>query len=145
MQQWQRGQGIVEFALVLPLFCLLVFGIVFAGMMFADYMTLANIARSSARAAAKADAAAFANRYKLIRDDYQNQSLPLGFFTWDPKDEKYFKIEYDRTHSNVIVKMYAPINTVGSTVANVVNYLTSNKNDPINLQVTYTMYSENKH
>lgn len=143
--KFQRGQAIVEFALLLPLFFILLFGIFYAGMIFADYMTLANIARSSAREASITDTAGYANGYQQIRDKYQNQSLPLDFFVWNPKEEKYYKIEYDKKNSNVIVTMNAPINTNGSTIANVVNSLTSNKNEPINLQVTYTMYSENKH
>ena len=47
-----KGQSVVEFALVLPLFLLIMFGIIYTGMMFHDYTTVSNIARSSAREAA---------------------------------------------------------------------------------------------
>lgn len=47
-----KGQSTVEFALVLPLFLLIMFGIIYTGMMFHDYTTLSNIARSIAREAA---------------------------------------------------------------------------------------------
>ena len=47
-----KGQVIVEFALVLPLFLLLLFGIVYSGLLFYDYSSLSNIARTSAREAA---------------------------------------------------------------------------------------------
>ncbi len=47
----QRGQAVVEFALVLPFFLMLCFGIIFGGLLFSDYMTLSNLARESARAA----------------------------------------------------------------------------------------------
>ena len=45
----QKGQALVEFALVLPLFLFLVFAIIYSGMFFHDYSTLSNIARSAAR------------------------------------------------------------------------------------------------
>lgn len=48
----QKGQSLVEFALVLPLFLFLVFAIIYAGMLFHDYTTLTGIARSAAREAA---------------------------------------------------------------------------------------------
>lgn len=44
-----KGQVLVEFALVLPFFLLLVFGIIYSGMLFYDYSTLSNVARSVAR------------------------------------------------------------------------------------------------
>lgn len=47
----QKGQAVVEFALVLPFFLLLVLGIIFAGLLYSDYLTLSNLARESARAA----------------------------------------------------------------------------------------------
>jgi len=46
-----RGQGLVELALVLPLFLLLIFGIIDAGRLIVTYNTLANSARSAARVA----------------------------------------------------------------------------------------------
>ena len=47
----QKGQAIVEFALVLPLFLMLVFGIIYTGLLYSDYLTLSNLARESARVA----------------------------------------------------------------------------------------------
>lgn len=45
----QRGQVIVEFALILPLFLLMIFGLIYSGMLFHDYSTLSNVARSATR------------------------------------------------------------------------------------------------
>ena len=45
----QRGQIIVEFALILPLFLLMIFGLIYSGMLFHDYSTLSNVARSATR------------------------------------------------------------------------------------------------
>ena len=50
-----KGQSVVEFALVLPLFLFILFGIIYSGMMFHDYSALSNIARASAREAAVSD------------------------------------------------------------------------------------------
>ena len=45
------GQGLVEFALVLPVFLLILFGIIDAGRLIVTYNALANSARSGARVA----------------------------------------------------------------------------------------------
>ena len=45
----EKGQVLVEFALALPMFLMLVFGIMYSGMLFYDYSTLSNTARSAAR------------------------------------------------------------------------------------------------
>ena len=50
-----KGQSVVEFALVLPLFLFILFGIIYSVMMFHDYAALSNIARASAREAAVSD------------------------------------------------------------------------------------------
>ena len=64
-----KGQVIVEFALILPLFLLIMYGIIYSGMLFYDYSTLSNIARASAREAAISDSAnyeAIENRYEEL-------------------------------------------------------------------------------
>jgi Flp pilus assembly protein TadG len=50
----QRGQALVEFALVLPLFLLLLLGIVQFGTVFRDYIALTDATRVGARQAAVA-------------------------------------------------------------------------------------------
>ena len=47
----RRGQALVEFALVLPLLLVLIFGIVDAGRLIYTYNTVANSARNAARVA----------------------------------------------------------------------------------------------
>lgn len=47
----QRGQDIVEFALLIPFFFIFIFGIMYCGFLFGDYITLSNMARSAAREA----------------------------------------------------------------------------------------------
>lgn len=48
----QKGQDIVEFALLLPIFLLILCGIIYCGFMFGDYQTVQGIVRNAAREAA---------------------------------------------------------------------------------------------
>ncbi|MBR1645357.1 MAG: pilus assembly protein [Selenomonadaceae bacterium] len=45
----QRGQSVVEFAFVIPLFTLFLFGLIYGGTMFLQYFNLCNDARAEAR------------------------------------------------------------------------------------------------
>ena len=65
-----KGQSLVEFALVIPFFLLLVFGIIYSGMLFHDYSTLSNLARSAGREAAIVSG----TQYDEIEAFYLNQS-----------------------------------------------------------------------
>ena len=77
----QKGQDIVEFALPLPIFLLVLCGIIYCGFMFGDYQTVQGIVRNAAREAAvvghyteSADPSQPINNYKIIADKY-NQIL----------------------------------------------------------------------
>lgn len=65
-----KGQSLVEFTLVIPFFLLLVFAIIYGGMLFHDYSTLTGIARSAAREAAIVTG----TEYGDIETFYLNQS-----------------------------------------------------------------------
>lgn len=45
----QKGQAAVELALIAPLFFAICFGMIYGGMVFADYLSLNNAARETAR------------------------------------------------------------------------------------------------
>ena len=77
-----KGQSVVEFALVLPLFLFIMFGIIYTGMMFHDYTTLSNIARSSAReASVSGTGPESSGRYTEIESHYLNQfNLMTNFY-----------------------------------------------------------------
>ena len=51
LQFKQKGQAVVEFAMIAPIFFLLVFGFIYLAMFFIDYTTLNNIARNETRKA----------------------------------------------------------------------------------------------
>ena len=48
----QRGQTATEFALVLPVFCVLLFGVIQFGILFNNYVTLTDATRAGARTGA---------------------------------------------------------------------------------------------
>jgi len=50
--QEERGQTTTEFAIVLPILCLLLFGVIQFGILFNNYVTLTDAVRAGARKAA---------------------------------------------------------------------------------------------
>lgn len=144
MQNKQKGQSIIEFALVLPLFLLLVFGLFYIGMFFADYLTLSSIARSSAREAAIISSDDYyKDNYKKVRDKYKDEKLPMDIFEWQATSTKHFNIKYDEDSHNVQVIMKADLNTQGLQLGNIVSRLAGGMN-LAKIDITYSMYSEYK-
>ena len=72
-----KGQSVVEFALVLPLFLFIMFGVIYTGMMFHDYATLSNIARACTREAA----VSATENYSGIEGRYAEKLLRGGLMT----------------------------------------------------------------
>ena len=109
----QKGQAVVEFAVVLPLFLLILFGIIYSGMLFYDYSTLSNLARSSAREAAVTSVTPTNNRYTEIEDHYKtvSDSLVTSLYTKDPNDP--IKVEQDSS-SGVKVTITMNLNTAST-------------------------------
>lgn len=95
----QSGQVIVEFALVLPLFLLLLFGIFYSGMLFHDYSTLSNIARSAAREAAVSSG----TEYGSISSHYSTQGLLTSLYT--QQNFEILKGKNDSDPNEVYVKI----------------------------------------
>lgn len=147
---WQKkSQVLIEFALIFPLFLLLVVGIIYFGSLFSDYMTLSSIARSSAREASVITLTDSNNdndrkkQYSTIRAKYEEQTLPLDILTWNPKSTDDFDITYDSTNKNVVVTMNASLNENGSMFAKVIDGLSNQTNGKdFKLNITYTMVSE---
>ena len=90
----QKGQDIVEFALLLPIFLLVLCGIIYCGFMFGDYQTVQGIVRNAAREAA------VVGHYTKSADPSQ------------PKTDNYQIIEdkYNQIlkEQNVITHLYVP-------------------------------------
>ena len=142
----QKSQVLIEFALIFPLFLLLVFGIFYFGSIFSDYMTLNTVARNSAREASVITWSTDTDRdaqYATIRSRYAKQPLPLDIYTWNPSPNGN-DISFSITHQNhnVVVNINATMNQNGSMLATIVDGLSGSKPDLLNLSITYTMYSE---
>lgn len=149
MRYLQKGQAIVEFAVILPLFLLFVIGILYFGMAMADYLTLSSIARSSAREASLIDKEVYTknNKYETIRIKYVDNELPIDIFDWDPKNQKdNFKIIYEKNSQNVKVEIKADLNKNGAgyTLVSVFDNIIGSDMKNFKLNIKYTMYSEHK-
>ena len=123
----QRGQVIIEFALILPLFLLMIFGLIYSGMLFYDYSTLSNVARSAARqtAIASADNSGNIDTGKIIQYYYD-------------KDKHKF-------HGGLITSLYIPkVNAINPHDANsdgafVIN-IEDKTDEPDDIIVTIVMH-----
>ncbi len=91
----QRGQTMVELALVMPLIALLLFGVIQFGVVFHNYVTLTDAVRAGARKAAVSrelgPAAATAAVNQAIKDSAsdldQGKLLPSVNSTWGHGDD----------------------------------------------------------
>ena len=62
----QHGQSLVEFALIIPMFTLFLFGLIYGGIMFRDFLDFSNDARTVARKIAVASDESDPTREQLI-------------------------------------------------------------------------------
>lgn len=92
----QRGQVIVEFALILPLFLLMIFGLIYSGMLFHDYSTLSNVARSATREVA-------------ISSDTSNKTI-------SKVRAYYYNDKGGRFTQGIITNLYVPSSTNPFTI-----------------------------
>ena len=149
----QKGQGLLEFAFVLPFLILIMFGLFYAGMLFSDYIELNNLARVAAREAAVISQEDYntKNKYESIRTkftdtaksstDYKKHFLPNSLYIWDFKDPAKFYMVYNDDQS-VTVTLKADVN---SADGGIYNSLSKQFNVAQQITVEYTMYSEYEH
>ena len=155
MRRAYGGQSVVEFAIVLPFLMLLLMGIIFFSMVFADYLWLSDVARSAAREASLVSTETFASKgYEdVIRKCSQRESV-FGMFDWQPSsagaNSDALSINYLPSGDNddngmVDVKIYAELDRTGSFFARVLgNLADAGGFDGIRADIDYKMYSENK-
>lgn len=146
----QRGQMLVEFALLLPLFLLLLFGIMYCGFMYGDYLTLNNMARSAAREAVITIPASGDDTellaYDALEDRYretiEDAHMTTNLYTF--KD-----IQIDNTGTSPANgappdSIHVRINTVLNKQYAFVNLLTGlGVGIPESYSINYYMYDEN--
>ena len=112
----QKGQALVEFALIIPFFLLLIFGLIYSGLLFHDYNTLSNTARSAAREAALLPVTASDNDYKSIKDHYWGKTTVTSLYT-----QQSFDVAPETSGSEVYVKVRIHmVRNVRSYIMNVV-------------------------
>ena len=112
----QKGQALVEFALIIPFFLLLIFGLIYSGLLFHDYNTLSNTVRSAAREAALLLVTASDNDYKSIKDHYLGKTTVTSLYT-----QQSFDVTPESNGSEVYVKVRIHmVRNVTSYIMNVV-------------------------
>lgn len=96
----ERGQSMTEFALVLPLLVLLLFGVIQFGITFNNYITLTDAVRAGARKAAvstheKDPVAVTVNQVKAAATDLKVADLAVTVeSTWEPGDQVTVSASY---------------------------------------------------
>lgn len=115
-----KGQSLVEFALVVPFFLLLLFAIIYCGMLFHDYSTLSSVARSAAREAAiveKTDSTTYDNIatfYKRQTQDtltalYKPQNVKVQHKVKDGEAYVEVRIQLARTINSFVLDVVTPL------------------------------------
>ena len=111
--QSQRGQTMVEFALVLPMLCLLLLGIAQLGIAFNNYVTVTDATRAGARKAAvsrrasnPSSATISAVRASAVNLNQSKLVVPTPTSTWQPGDDVTVcaKYPYDINLLGLVVK-----------------------------------------
>jgi len=128
----QKGQSIIEFAIVLPLFVSMFLGIVYMGMFFADYLTLSYITRDSARLAA------VGTTEQNIRSKYKDTKLITGLYSWSSNDTNAFVIGESTVEGDdcMTVTSAASCTTSGFRIFD------TNISLPNPIMITYSMHKE---
>lgn len=93
-----RGAAAVEFALVVPVLIMILFGLIWTGFVFADHLSATNAVREGARYGASADATS-ASWATSVRDRVK---------------QVYFNAGHDVTNDQICVRL---VQSTGTTVA----------------------------
>lgn len=131
--KFQHGQAIVEFALILPLFIFVLFGIIYFGMAFSDYIALNSFARSSAR---EASISTESPPYDDIKLKYGQKDLPANLYQINK-----FDITNDKSSTNVQVTIDASLSTEDDSLAQIFRNVLG-KDNLFDIHIQYTMYKE---
>ena len=148
----QKGQGLLEFAFVLPFLILIMFGLFYAGLLFSDYIELNNLARTAAREAAVVSTDDWDKEYTKVRTKFATAAksssnpekfyLPNSLYVWDFTKEEYLKMTYKPEDQSVTVELVAKVN---SADGGIYNALSAQFHVAEQISVSYTMHSEYEH
>lgn len=76
-----KGQAMIEFAIVIPLFFLMLYAFVYLAMFFHDYLTLNELTRDITRKEA------VGIPFEDIRENYRNQTFLTSTYRFDPEND----------------------------------------------------------
>ena len=92
MKIFRRGQASIEFALILPIFAMLLFALIYLGFLFIDVVTLDSAAAAAARSAALSDDG---KPNDAVKDKIKGTKLFLYWYTIDSASPKVVKEEVE--------------------------------------------------
>ncbi len=137
MKLMQKGQSMVEFAVIFPFFMFLIMSLAYFGLAFADFLQLNNIARSSAREALNYTDI---KDYNKIKDKYSKQELISDMYNWGDKSQ----IDIDYNSENITVTITAPLNKNTNSLPAIMDRLMNrgiSDSGTFDINIKYTMYS----
>nr|WP_092075029.1 TadE/TadG family type IV pilus assembly protein [Dendrosporobacter quercicolus]NSL49994.1 pilus assembly protein [Dendrosporobacter quercicolus DSM 1736]SDN27840.1 TadE-like protein [Dendrosporobacter quercicolus] len=76
----RRGQALVEFAIILPIFFLMLYALAYLGMFFHDYLTLNELTRDIARKEAVGIS------FDDIKQNYRERTFLTSVYSFNPDD-----------------------------------------------------------
>ncbi|WP_303225603.1 TadE/TadG family type IV pilus assembly protein [uncultured Acidaminococcus sp.] len=138
----QKGQDIVEFAILVPLFFLILIAMCAFGMFFSDYITFNNVARSVAREAVVREPGDNWDNVKIRNFNEYKTAGNLYKLT----NENNITIEQTTVDGSpsVTVTVQAPMKTQGAFFSNLGWAGLLQGSDLKTMRATYTMYDENQ-
>ena len=149
----QKGQAIVEFALVMPLLLGILLSIAFFGLMFSDYLALNSLARTIARDCSLYENNTGYTTYITNTKGYTANDLPNHMYKWDPRNSgaTYLEIhnnEVGGEADSVKVTLTAVADSSGGFYGNVAGFIkwafgSDAEANFRTMKVEYTMRKEN--
>lgn len=149
MKLWQycrqKGQSIVEFAVVLPFLLLIVLGIMYSGFIYSDYEAINDLARMAARDASVMTAETYrkttdsgaAVGFDELKAKYKAVGLPNNLYVL-----RDVNIEY-KSDQRIVVTVTAELNPDSSSLSGAFSNFLGRGSVLDTLTVTYQMHSEN--
>ena len=142
MKLWQycrqKGQSIVEFAVVLPFLLLIVLGIMYSGFIYSDYEAINDLARMAARDASVMTAETYKEtEFDDLKAKYEEVGLPNNLYVL-----RKVNIEY-KSDQRIVVTVTAELNPDSSSLSGAFSNFLGRGSVLDTLTVTYQMHSEN--
>ena len=153
MKLWQycrqKGQSIVEFAVVLPFLLLIVLGIMYSGFIYSDYEAINDLARMAARDASVMTAESYNTKessnadaaiigFSDLEEQYEAIRLPNNLYIL-----RDVSIVYDATNQRVAVTVTAELNPDSGSLSGAFSGFIGEDSVLRTLTVQYQMHSEN--